>query len=210
MAFQESSMFCEACRRQVLCRRETANHVLHALITIFCTAGLWIPIWLLCALDTGPWRCSGCGSTPTLKQQASWAGASLLKFVAIVTAIGGATIAIVLGPFVWDAIDQARRKPRARTVTQTRPAETPTPTAALAAPGLSARAHLRDAVSDGREPVSYLVHAREDHSAPASGDRARAFAAGTSVVILEDGGEQVRVSVRGFEGWVEASAVERD
>ena len=85
---------------------------------------------------------------------------------------------------------------------------TPAVPASVAPP--SRAGHLRDAASDGSEPVSYMAYVREDHGATPEGDRARRLPAGARVTILAERGDQVRVSYRGWEGWVEASAVERE
>jgi hypothetical protein len=42
--------------------RNTANHFLHFILTIF-TMGLWGIIWVLIAIGGGQWHCSQCGST---------------------------------------------------------------------------------------------------------------------------------------------------
>ena len=60
MPFQESQGFCRDCDREVLIRREVANHLLYALITFF-LCGLWLPIWIIAGLSSSSWRCSRCG-----------------------------------------------------------------------------------------------------------------------------------------------------
>jgi hypothetical protein len=61
MAFRESTGFCKYCKKQVLARAKSANHILHFFLTVF-TAGLWIPIWIFCSLNTyGRLRCTQCG-----------------------------------------------------------------------------------------------------------------------------------------------------
>ncbi|MHC4239959.1 MAG: hypothetical protein ACYSUC_09440 [Planctomycetota bacterium] len=37
------------------------NHVLHLLLTLV-TGGLWLIVWILCAIKIGGWRCVQCGS----------------------------------------------------------------------------------------------------------------------------------------------------
>ena len=71
MGFQESTGFCQACDRQVMVRRKTANHVLHFLLTVFfgwitipllCIGGLfWLMIWVMSSIRFGGWRCTVCG-----------------------------------------------------------------------------------------------------------------------------------------------------
>jgi hypothetical protein len=62
MAFEESSKFCKRCGRQVLVRRQSTNHILHLLLTLV-TMGFWIPIWILCSVRIGGWRCTVCGTS---------------------------------------------------------------------------------------------------------------------------------------------------
>lgn len=51
--------YCSRCRRNVLAERRSPNHVLHAILTLlFC--GLWLPIWILAALNQ-PYHCPRCG-----------------------------------------------------------------------------------------------------------------------------------------------------
>lgn len=58
----QSSGYCQYCQEQVLVTRETPNHVLHFLITIF-TCGLWIFAWAFVAIvrSFDPWLCTRCG-----------------------------------------------------------------------------------------------------------------------------------------------------
>lgn len=55
--------YCRHCEQQRLLIRDTPNHILHLLLTVF-TVGAWFFIWiLLCLLSgTAKWRCSQCGS----------------------------------------------------------------------------------------------------------------------------------------------------
>lgn len=64
MGFQESPMWCNACGRHVLARRETASHLLHAILTLF--TGFWAVVWLAAALTPGKWLCTLCGLPCTL------------------------------------------------------------------------------------------------------------------------------------------------
>ena len=60
MVAQEATGFCKGCNRQVMIRRKGTNHILHLLLSCL-TVGLWIPIWIFCAIKIGGWRCSQCG-----------------------------------------------------------------------------------------------------------------------------------------------------
>lgn len=61
MAHQEAGGYCRSCGRNVLVRRKGTNHLLHLLLSLL-TAGLWIIVWILCAIKVGGWRCTVCGS----------------------------------------------------------------------------------------------------------------------------------------------------
>jgi ssDNA-binding Zn-finger/Zn-ribbon topoisomerase 1 len=56
---QEAAGHCRKCG-DVLVKRPGTRHVLHLLLSIV-TMGFWIPIWLLCSIKIGGWRCSQCG-----------------------------------------------------------------------------------------------------------------------------------------------------
>ena len=60
MGMQEAQGACRNCGRNVLIRRQGTNHVLHLLLALI-TAGIWIPVWILCSIKIGGWRCSTCG-----------------------------------------------------------------------------------------------------------------------------------------------------
>jgi hypothetical protein len=62
MPFKEKSGHCPACNKQVLVRRETTNHVLYAILTIF-SCGLWGIVWMIQSIaESGkPWLCTVCG-----------------------------------------------------------------------------------------------------------------------------------------------------
>lgn len=55
-----TSRYCKRCARDIMCERPDTNHVLHLLLSVF-TAGLWLPIWVLCSIKIGGWRCLQCG-----------------------------------------------------------------------------------------------------------------------------------------------------
>jgi cytochrome c biogenesis protein CcdA len=62
MGIQKRRMFCEEEIAMVLAERQTPNHVLHLLLSIF-TAGFWIPVWIVVAIFTsGAYRCPRCGA----------------------------------------------------------------------------------------------------------------------------------------------------
>ncbi|MBY3543675.1 hypothetical protein HFN71_28755 [Rhizobium laguerreae] len=55
-------MFCEDDVAMVLAERQTPNHVLHLLLSIF-SAGFWIPVWLaVTMLASGTYKCPRCGA----------------------------------------------------------------------------------------------------------------------------------------------------
>ena len=61
----QSSKYCRCCRSYTLHARPTKRigFVAGALLT-FLTLGLFLPVWILCALfpsPSGPWRCQHCG-----------------------------------------------------------------------------------------------------------------------------------------------------
>jgi hypothetical protein len=52
---------CWHCQKNVMAQKNTPNHVLHLLLTIF-TAGLWGIVWLIVTLSNiGGYRCTQCG-----------------------------------------------------------------------------------------------------------------------------------------------------
>jgi hypothetical protein len=61
MATQEATGNCKLCNRQVLIRRKATTHIFHFIMSLL-TAGVWIIIWILCAVRIGGWRCTVCGS----------------------------------------------------------------------------------------------------------------------------------------------------
>jgi len=61
MGYQETSRYCSHCEEYTLARRPGTSHVLHLLLTVV-TGCLWLPIWFLCSIKIGGWRCSRCGS----------------------------------------------------------------------------------------------------------------------------------------------------
>lgn len=62
---QQTTQFCQQCQRQTLHARNSPNHLIHALCTLF-LCGFWAPIWILVSLSSSsqPFRCQSCGGTP--------------------------------------------------------------------------------------------------------------------------------------------------
>lgn len=62
---QQWGAYCRHCGKYTMHVRTVhqANHVLHALLTLF-LCGLWLPVWIVAALlaPSDYWRCSQCGS----------------------------------------------------------------------------------------------------------------------------------------------------
>lgn len=63
MGTEEWQTYCPTCSRVTLGRRETPNHVLHFLITVF-TCGLWVLVWGACSIaaSSRPYLCTVCGT----------------------------------------------------------------------------------------------------------------------------------------------------
>lgn len=60
MATKHKQGFCKDCEKLVPVTSPGTNHILHLLLSII-TAGIWVIIWILAAISSGPWRCSICG-----------------------------------------------------------------------------------------------------------------------------------------------------
>ena len=60
MAEEKESGYCAKCNKRVMVARPGTNHILHLLLTIL-TVGLWLIVWIGCAIKVGGWRCSVCG-----------------------------------------------------------------------------------------------------------------------------------------------------
>jgi len=56
------SAYCAYCKKQVVARKKSCNHVLHVILSLI-TMGLWLPVWLICALVGDEWYCSQCGKS---------------------------------------------------------------------------------------------------------------------------------------------------
>lgn len=53
--------YCSNCKKNVMTQRNTPNHVLHLLLSIF-TVGFWLIVWLLVTVGaSGGSRCTECG-----------------------------------------------------------------------------------------------------------------------------------------------------
>lgn len=68
MPIQQASFLCPQCRQMRLFTRQGASHLVHALICLF-LCGLWIPVWIIIAIDEGnrPYFCSQCGYSGTAR-----------------------------------------------------------------------------------------------------------------------------------------------
>jgi hypothetical protein len=66
MGVAKAQMFCPQEQRLVLAERQTANHILHLLLSLV-TVGFWIPVWLLLTIFSGPYRCPHCGARTKAK-----------------------------------------------------------------------------------------------------------------------------------------------
>ena len=88
MGVQESSGYCPDCGRNVLIRRPGTNHVLHLLLSCL-TLGLWLPVWLLCSIKIGGWRCTVCGlQIPRRLELKDYVSLGLLAVVTFVYVLG--------------------------------------------------------------------------------------------------------------------------
>ena len=58
---ETKTSYCGECKRKVVARKPSTNHVLHILIC-FLTGGLWLLVWLFVASSNGskPWQCTLC------------------------------------------------------------------------------------------------------------------------------------------------------
>lgn len=52
--------YCNHCKKQVVTKKKGCNHVLHAILSLI-TGGVWLIIWLLCAITWDDWYCTECG-----------------------------------------------------------------------------------------------------------------------------------------------------
>lgn len=61
MTVKSGGGFCPYCKKHVLTQKNTLNHILHLLLSVF-TGGLWLVVWLLLIMrHTDDTRCVECG-----------------------------------------------------------------------------------------------------------------------------------------------------
>ena len=51
--------YCKICDKNVKAEAKSPSHILHLLLSLI-TGGIWIIMWILCALSAD-WHCSECG-----------------------------------------------------------------------------------------------------------------------------------------------------
>lgn len=61
MGTKKKRMFCEEEVAMVLAEKQTPNHLLHLVLTLL-TAGLWVFVWAILIVTSGPYRCPHCGA----------------------------------------------------------------------------------------------------------------------------------------------------
>jgi hypothetical protein len=84
MAIELSQRHCPHCQRSVLAQRQSRNHVLHLLLTLF-LCGLWLPIWAMIAASPLPWHCPTCGGR--IKEATSWDALLAVVVVIVIFAL---------------------------------------------------------------------------------------------------------------------------
>jgi len=62
MTTKIGSMWCSVCKQQTASSQQTANHLLHLVLTLL-TFGSWMFVWIFLVFSPGPKRCNACGST---------------------------------------------------------------------------------------------------------------------------------------------------
>jgi hypothetical protein len=77
---------CDDCGKHTMHLQQSPTHVLHLILSVI-TLGLWIPVWVLISMDSGPRQCTVCGSSPSGKGFALFAVAAVIFAAWIV--IGG-------------------------------------------------------------------------------------------------------------------------
>ena len=61
MGVKTSGGYCRHCNKNVMTQKNTPNHLLHLILSVF-TLGLWVIVWLLLILGhIGGSRCTECG-----------------------------------------------------------------------------------------------------------------------------------------------------
>ncbi len=86
MAQQVKQFQCPTCGGPRPFNRQTCNHILHLLITLF-LLGMWLPVWILMAFSPGPWTCSTCGSRDQWGQRTNLI--KLPLYAIIITLVAG-------------------------------------------------------------------------------------------------------------------------
>lgn len=135
MGFKETGRYCPYCRRNVLARQETPNHVLHFLIAFF-TCGLWLIVWLLLTAMQDPWRCPTCGqntlpdeaaaNAPAVEPRRALTPAEVARsravdkraIVIILSVVGALVLIMAIALFVaWRAMAERGSLPRSEILT---------------------------------------------------------------------------------------------
>ncbi len=60
MGEDRTRKFCKDCDQNVLAVRKGTNHILHLILSLV-TIGFWIPVWIVCAIKIGGYKCPTCG-----------------------------------------------------------------------------------------------------------------------------------------------------
>lgn len=81
MATEQIMKHCRHCDDNIIHLQQKPSHVLHLLLTIF-TVGIWLPIWILVAIDKSGHQCTRC-ATKTSTVRAKPIAIALGVFVAV-------------------------------------------------------------------------------------------------------------------------------
>lgn len=204
MSYQESSDFCATCRRQVLTRRETANHLLHAALTLIFTCGLWLPIWIICALDAGPWRCTSCGSVVRVGRG---------NAIAVLIVLGLVGAMVVTSIFGVAGFSGARRSTAPTYAHAPAPEPVAAPEVQPRDPAPARTWTTRPAPGPRRRIVpgpTRTLWINADHGPDDHGNRASTVQPGAAVTLLDNQEQdgQAHVSSGGRVGWIAKAALE--
>lgn len=61
MGIKTTGKYCRHCQKNVMAQKNTPNHILHFLLSVF-TVGLWVIPWVLISVGSiGGYRCTQCG-----------------------------------------------------------------------------------------------------------------------------------------------------
>lgn len=73
MGIVKSRRYCYEEDRMVLAEKETPNHVLHLLLSVF-TAGVWIIVWIILSIGASfnSYKCPHCGDVTDRKPPRGW------------------------------------------------------------------------------------------------------------------------------------------